>query len=427
MTREYRLQVLIIVALPLLCFTHCTAQSSGNDVSHPLLVGYFGQGGLYFAQPYYVKALVVNKAADRLDQINYSQGSVRAGRCSLADPDADLGIRFTRQNSVDGNADKRTSRFRGHFHQFEELKHRYPSLKLLISLEGDAQDFARDARPENRVAFVASCVDIFLRGQFAPGISKPGLFDGIDIDWESPEEKDAGNFLALLQEFRRQMNSMRRGLLLSIAVDESPLTFAGTDFAAIAPLVDQVGVMSYDYVGPWSPTTGFLAPLFSDDPQDSHTIEKSIASYKTAGVPSEKLLMGLPFYGYSWTDVEIFNDGLFQRGCAVAQDRSYRDIRSFATNFTAHRDELSQAPWIFSDRTFFTYEDPVSVRFKVSYAVFQHLGGVMMWELSGDTADAELLRTAYSTLHDPLENEIFIEHGRKRRPQEKSIGGNLKH
>ena len=142
------------------------------------MVGYFPQGGIYFAEPYYVKALITNGSAERLDQINYSQGSVRDGHCALADPDADLNIRFTRVNSVSGIADSPTSRFRGYFHQLEELKFRYPHLKLLISLEGDAKDFAWDAQPENRTAFVASCVDIFLRGHFAPGIAKPALFDG---------------------------------------------------------------------------------------------------------------------------------------------------------------------------------------------------------------------------------------------------------
>ena len=54
------------------------------------------------------------------------------------------------------------------------------------------------------------------------------------------------------------MNAVRNGLLLAIAADESPLTLAGTDFAAIASLVDQVGVMNYDYAGPGTQTTGFL-------------------------------------------------------------------------------------------------------------------------------------------------------------------------
>jgi chitinase len=159
-----------------------------------------------------------------------------------------------------------------------------------------------------------------------------------------------------------------------------------------------------------------LAPLFSDDPRDPPSIEKSIAAYEAAGVPAKKILMGLPFYGYSWTEVEAGNSGLFQKGTAVEQDRSYSHIRSIAPNFSTYREELSQAPWLFDGRTFWTFEDPVSIRFKASYAARQHLGGLMIWELSGDTADAELLNVAYRSLHDPLEERVFLEHKRKPRP-----------
>lgn len=383
------------------------AQYAGPQAPHPLLVGYFPQWGLSIAKPYYVKTLINNGAAARLDQINYSQGSVRNGRCSLADPGADLSIRFKRKNSVNGMPDMPLSRFRGNFHQLEELKRRYPHLKLLISLEGDPHDFAVDAQPENRHAFVASCVDTFLRGHFARGISRPTLFDGFDIDWESPQAADAANFLALLEEFRAQMNALRPGLLLAVAVDESPLSLAGTDFAAVARIVDQVGIMNYDYIGPWSARTGFIAPLFSADSHDPHSIETSIASYEAAGVPPEKILMGLPFYGYSWTDVEWSNDGLFQTGRAIKEDRSYHHIRDVASQFSFYREARSQSPWLFDGNTFWTYDDPTSIRFKASYAYHERLGGVMIWELSGDTEDAELLGIAYKSLHEPLDAAVF--------------------
>src|SRR5579863_1527173 len=160
--------------------------------NHPLVVGYFPQWGIYDKQqPYYVKTLVTNGSARRLDQINYSQGSVGGGRCSLADPNADLNTTFTAETSVSGLADDPNSAFRGYFHQLEELKRRYPRLKVLVSLEGKASDFAEDAKPENRRAFVASCVDTFIRGHFGPAVSKPGVFDGFDVDWESPQAGDA--------------------------------------------------------------------------------------------------------------------------------------------------------------------------------------------------------------------------------------------
>ena len=71
------------------------------------------------------------------------------------------------------------------------------------------------------------------------------------------------------------------------------------------------------------------------------------------------------------------------------------------------REARSQAPWIFDGKTFWTYEDAVSVRYKVSYAANQRLGGVMIWELSEDTADAELLRTVYEALKHPLNARTF--------------------
>jgi chitinase len=373
--------------------------------SNPVVVGYFPQWGIYYKQPYYVKALITNGSARRLDQINYSQGSVGGGTCSLADPNADLHTPFTAETSVNGVADDPDSLFHGYFHQLAELKSRYPRLKILISLEGRAVDFAEDAKPENRRAFVASCVDIFIRGHFAAGVNRPGLFDGFDVDWESPQAADAENFRALLEEFRQQMNAVRPGLRLSIAVDQAPETLAGTNFAAIAKLVDQVGVMNYDYAGPWNKTTGFLAPLFAN--RHALSIERSISSYKAAGVPAQKLLMGVPFYGYSWEAVSTENNGLFQPGRAVHADKPYNYIRTLAALSSTYRDARSQAPWLFDGETFWTYEDPVSVRYKVSYARHQRLGGVMIWELSQDTSDAELLSMVYRSLHHPLNNKVF--------------------
>jgi chitinase len=393
--------------------------------AHPLLVGYFPQWGLYYEQPYSVKQLVDNGSATLLDQINYAQGFVTGGKCSVADPRADLNTAYTAENSVSGRADNPASPFRGYFHQLKELKKRYPHLKILISLEGNPADFAIDAKPENRRAFVASCIDTFIRGRFAPGIHEPGIFDGFDIDWESPHTEDAANFLALLGEFRHQMGAVRPGLRLSIAVGHSPHMLPGTDFAAIEPLVDQVGIMNYDYTGPWSPMTGFLAPLFSNpaDPHHSNSIETNIADYVAAGIPREKLLMGLPFYGYSWTGVDGENNGLFQVGKGVHGDRPYHYIRTLTSQFSAYRDEHSRAPWLFDGTTFWTYEDAVSVRYKASYAANQKLGGVMIWELSNDTPDAELLTTAHRALVHPLEASAFEGEEPEPTPSASTAGG----
>jgi chitinase len=403
---------LAVAAVFLLCpGAHAAGPQIRPYRARPLVVGYFPGWGQSYAEPFNVKNMMANHSVRLLDQINYSQGSVTGGRCSVANRKSDLDTVYTRAKSVNGRADNPRSPFRGYFHQLKELKLRYPHLKILISLEGAQEGFREGAKPENRRAFVASCVDTFLRGHFGPGIYEPGIFDGIDIDWESPQQNEAADFLALVAEFRRQMDALRPGLRLSIAVGESPQELPGTDFAKLSSLVDQIGIMNYDYTGPWSPTTGFIAPLFSDpeDPNHTNSIERSIASYQAAGVPVKKMLMGLPFYGYSWTTVNDANDGLFQSGKGVHDDKPYHYIRALAAYSSVHRDPHTQAPWLFDGEIFWTYEDPVSIRYKVSYAAHQHLAGIMIWELSGDTADAELLRAAHHSLRSPMDTSVFDE------------------
>jgi chitinase len=395
--------------------------------SRPILVGYFGQWGVY--DHFFAKNLLTSGAAAQLDQINYSQGSVTGARCGIADPNADLNLTFAAVDSVNGIADNPSNAFRGDLHQLAELKNRFPQLKILISLEGRGADFAIAAQPANRSAFVASCIDRFIRGHFAPGAEDPNLFDGIDLDWEYPRAEDAANFIELLTQLREAMNQVRPGLRLSVAVGPTPQMYPDVDMAALSHIVDQIGIMNYDYNGPWNPKTGFLAPLYSNT---GGSVEKSILAYQTAGVPSRQLLMGMPFYGYGWQQVSSEGHGLFQPGLAIHGDRPYSFIETLASTaraddatqptdlpstpvdaadkrpttavlpFTIYRDPRSQAPWLYDGDTFWTFDDPVSIRFKVGFALEQHLGGVMAWELSEDTANATLLRAARSTLERSL-------------------------
>ncbi len=403
MTPLSRLSRVTRCLLLALLLSSLTAQGGRHKEPPTLVVAYFGQWSLANDPPFYLKNLVSNGSAALVNQLNYSQSAVKGGRCSIADPKADLNTAYNRENSVNGKDD---GQFRGYFHQLQELKRRYPRLKILISLEGAGADFALGAKPENRQAFVTSCVDTFLRGHFAPGIVEPGIFDGIDVDWEYPQAADADNFRELLQEFRRQMETVRPGLRLSIAVGPSPRMEPGTDFAHIARLVDQIGVMNYDYTGPWSKTTGFLAPLFPNPGHRSGSIAVSMSAYEDAGVPREKLLMGVPFYGYEWSGVAGTDHGLFQAGSGVEGDRPFRYIRTLTTPASVYRDPPSRAPWLFDGQNFWTYDDAVSVGYKVSYAARQHLGGIMIWELSEDTANGELLKAASYALRHPVSVDV---------------------
>ena len=125
---------------------HAAPLHIGHHRSRPLVVGYFPGWGQSYAEPFYVKTMIANHSIKLLDQINYSQGSVAGGRCSVANRKNDLDTVYTRANSVNGRPDNPHSPFRGYFHQLKELKLRYPRLKILISLEGAPAGFMEGAK-----------------------------------------------------------------------------------------------------------------------------------------------------------------------------------------------------------------------------------------------------------------------------------------
>ncbi len=371
------------------------------------VVGYFPQWGIYNRR-YVPLDLIRSGAMQTLTQIDYAQGNIKDNACIVADPLADLNISFKAEDSIDGTADAPDSLLRGNFHQLQLLRERYPRVRILISLEGKREVFEEAAKPENRVAFVHSCMARFLQGHIAPGVETSHLFDGIDVDWEYPDADHADDFYALMQEFRRQMDALEptatvshakhRGApryTLSIASGASHKNIDPIDWARVADSVDQIGVMTYDFQGPWSHDTGFVAPLRSEDVR-AETVASVIDAYIAAGVPARQLLLGLPFYAYQWHNVRAgAHNGLYSKGDPVRGNLNQSTASALLANSPGahlYRDPVSQAPWIYDGDNFLTFEDGISLRAKHAFARQRELGGMMIWELSDDTADSQLLR-----------------------------------
>lgn len=375
----------------------------------PVLVGYLPQWGVYGTPPWSARQLVTSGSAALLDQINYSQAFIVDGRCAVADPQADLQHVYTAQTSVDGTADSSTgaASLKGEFHQLQELHRLYPRIRMLISLEGKAAAFADAAQPEKRVAFVASCIDMFLRGNLAPNITAQRLFSGIDVDWEYPSgPNDGANYNALMAEFRRQLDAYgvttHTRPMLTIAAALGLGRYPGVDWPLVARIVDQIGLMNYDYNGPWQKMTGTVAPLYAIPgvSLEGGNVDGTVAEYEGAGVPAGKLLMGVPFYGYHWSGITDAGaqHGLGVSGQAEHGDTPYHEIAVLPGPGTVFRDPHSQAPWLYDGDSFWTFDDPVSVAAKAEYARAHGLGGMMIWELSGDTADGVLVKAMHRGL-----------------------------
>jgi len=402
---------------------------TGTLPAKGMVVGYFAQWTIY-RRGYLPKHVATSGALDRLNVINYAFAAPDANlRCASLDSFADYGKRFDASESVDGVADTVSQPLKGNFNQILKLKQANRSLRVLISLGGwtESYRFSDVAQPETREAFVDSCIDMFIKGNFAPGISAPGVFDGIDIDWEYPgscgatcdySDDDRANFVALLQLFRDKLDDLgaakKRDYLLTIAAPAGAANYGKMDLAGIASAVDWINIMSYDYHGGWesSGPTNHISALFKsgcESPEGDWT-DKAVAAYLAAGVDPSQLLLGVPFYGRGWRAASV-NDGLCVNASGIPRGTYEKGVDDYEVLAAKARppfnDEATGTHWDFDGSQFWSYDDPTSAGWKADYANCRGLRGVMFWELSGDDPRSTLL----NALADQLGKMEYSCHG----------------
>ncbi|HZB48550.1 MAG TPA: glycoside hydrolase family 18 chitinase [Mycobacteriales bacterium] len=385
-------------------------------------IGYFAQWGIY-GRAFTVKSVDTLGMASKLTHINYAFGNVsQDGRCFMVnqlgqgDAYADYQRSFDAASSVDGVADTWDQRLKGNFNQLKELKAKHPNLKVLISLGGWtwSKYFSNAAlTAASRQAFVASCIDLYLKGNLpqlggdpagGPGAAF-GVFDGIDIDWEWPASsgdvgnvirpEDKQNFTLLLQEFRRQLDAYgasvgrRYDLSAFLPADPAKIT-AGIEVPGVFSALDWATVQGYDFHGAWEATTNHQSNLYAaaGDPSPvDFSVDLAVSTYTSRGAPARELVVGVPFYGRGWTGVPATNNGLFQPGRAAtgtweAGIEDYKVLKNRPG--TRYRDAAAGALWLYDGTNWWSYDDPQLIAQKAAYVKSRGLGGLMAWELDGD-------------------------------------------
>jgi chitinase len=427
----------LAIAVPLATAGLSDSAAAKRGRAHAV-VGYFIEWGIY-GRNYKVKDVETSGSAERLTAINYAFGNVApdgAGNvvCKLGDEWADYQKPWTADESVTGEEVTWPRPILGNFQQLQALKALHPELKVLISLGGWTwSKYFSDAAltKESRERFVSSCIDLFVKGDIpdpgwggmgGPG-SAYGVFDGIDVDWEWPgsegnpgniiRPEDKGNYVKLLAEFRKQLRAVgketNRTLLLTAFLPASSEKIeAGFKVSNVFDTLTFGTVQGYDFHGAWEPLTNHQSNLLtspSDPSSPGYSDYSVVREYLSRGAPRKKVVVGVPFYSRGWTGVGSANNGLYQPATgpapgtweAGADDYEVAEQR-LGSDFVRYEDAAAGAAWLYDGNTFWTFDDPPVMAAKAKYVDANRLGGVMFWELSGDTPDGELI----SALADSL-------------------------
>jgi chitinase len=367
------------------------------------VIGYFTQWGTY-DRKYLVKNIDTSGSAAKLTHINYAFGNVKNGLCTADDdPMADHQRVYTAAESVDGVADAPDAPLRGNFNQLLKLKKKHPHLKVIWSFGGWTYSGGFGQAAANPTAFAESCFKLVEDPRWAE------VFDGIDIDWEYPNACGLSCDTSGFDSFKKVMQALRAKfgadnlITAAITADASENgKIDKADYAGAAEFVDWYMPMTYDFFGAWA-AQGPTAPhsplkAYENIPQAGFNSEAAIAKLKNKGVPADKLLLGVGFYGRGWTGVTDANPGGTATGAAPGTyEAGIEDYKVLKAKCPANG-TIAGTAYAHCGTEWWSYDTPETIGGKMAYAKGESLGGAFFWELNGDTADGELIGAIKSGL-----------------------------
>ena len=398
---------LVIVFSAILLFVPTTSTIAQDASPEFRVVGYYTASSLY-DQEFFVTDIPAH--------VNYTPISVsKNGQCVSSDVWTDTQYSYPN--------DKPYERLRGNFKQLQLLKKKSPELKVLMSVGGWEQSrYFSDAAltQESRTRFARSCV----------AFMHTYGFDGIDVDWRYPvsggapennaRPEDRENYTLLLAALREQLDLRSKqddqSYLLTVTAPAVDSLYANIQLDQIHIYLDWINLTAYGFHGSWSTLASHQAPLYANtrDPrgeyvQNVYNVDAAVTAYLDAGVPANKIDVGIPFYAQTWSNVPA-NDffGLYQPAGGVPAGARpggilyYRDLMPLlnSTSYVRFFDDETKSPWLYNaaERIAISYEDQESILYKTAYVRSLGLGGIMVWELSYDDNAHTLLNAAHDGL-----------------------------
>lgn len=241
------------------------------------------------------------------------------------------------------------------------------NVKVLVSIAGGvipscSGDWNSLLHTANRQAFVDGLI------KFVDEFN----LDGLDVDLEGDvltKIDKAGDYTPFIQALSSQLKTRNKLLTCATASYEG-----GMIPVASIPFFDFVNIMSYDTIGPSWGKPGVEHSTYAQAVSD-------VNLWKSRGLSQEKLVLGVPFYGYGFG--------------TYAANYSFKEILASLGTEQSDKDVIGTAC---ANCNYITYNGISTIKHKTRLAV-QQGAGIMIWELSQDaTGNLSLLKAINTEL-----------------------------
>lgn len=220
--------------------------------------------------------------------------------------------------------------------------------------------------PVRRHRHVAEIVELVEREDYA----------GIDIDYENLRSGDRQVFSDFVTELGAALDAAGRTLSVAVFAKDSDAGYdernVAQDYAAIGKAADQVRLMGYDFHWNTSPP-GAVAPI---------GWIRSVLDYAKTQVPPERIVLGVPLYGYDWVVGGEGTGVTWLKAFQLATEHGARP------QYDAH----AQSPWFrYTDEQGreheVWFENAASSKAKFEAARGAGIGGVYLWMFGYEDTD----------------------------------------
>lgn len=235
---------------------------------------------------------------------------------------------------------------------------------------------------------------------------------GINIDIEYSGENSQTlreGFVTFIRKLDWYLDTKYKNIQLSVDVYASAASNEQSfwDISTISQYVDYIIVMAYDFHQRSSEQAGPVAPLFSENSKWNKDINQHLKIFLDQ-VPRDKILLGIPFYGYGWqTDSSQPKANTYKNTGFTVSYKKAKELLSLAdgknsdeetwsgaTQIKKSFDDNALSPYITyqQDGELYTiyYEDPESIAYKLEYARQLDLAGIAIWALGYEDENREL-------------------------------------
>jgi spore germination protein YaaH len=275
---------------------------------------------------------------------------------------------------------------------FDNARKKKIKLSLVIS--------SGDANAINQMVNKPTTNAVNLVNDVTP-LMKQYHFQDLNLDIEDVSVASTtarAHFTQFVKAVRQQMNEKKLGTL-TIEISPTDAIIPNLiDIKAVASYADSIVVMAYDYHSSVSFVTGPVAPLTGAGTDLEYDVTTAVEKTMQQ-VPSEKVILGMPLYGYEWETLSTAVRSAIIPGTGVIASNSRMEsfVPSCTTCNTFFDTESQEEYVVYQDQTTGTYHqiffpNEQSVLSTITLAKQKELGGVALWALGyeGNTMLAPL-------------------------------------